>query len=131
MSALAATPTNKRKRTKQTTRKKKRITFSEVVLTRQPSAQDDEGNSIPDTAVHGTETYCPINKKSFFAGQLIPMCQRRAYETVLRKELEKRLQAATTEGKTPKDTAEWLVPYLNAKKEKLLSSDSGQFNILV
>lgn len=101
----------------------KRFRFRPYVMTRQPSLQDEEGNSIKGTEKYGTEPYCPVNKKNFFSGGLVDDLQKR--RPVSDEKIAKRVNAATLEGGNPVEAAQWLVAYLVAKKNKLLSSGPG------
>jgi len=101
----------------------KRFRFLPYVVTRQPSLQDEEGNSIKGTETYGTEPYCPVNKKNFFSGQLVDDIQHK--RQVPSEKIAMRVNAATLEGGNPVAAAQWLIVYLMQKKNQLLSSGPG------
>jgi len=124
--AAPGAPTKKKVEVQRQGKKKpKKLRFAPEVMLRQPSEKDEHGDSIQGTEVYDSEPYCPVNKRVFFAGDMIDLpFHFTALPTAF---VAKRvLNSASSTEQTPRDTANWLLAYLYQKKNTLLSSGPGK-----
>jgi len=103
--------------------KPKKIRFRGFAFARQPSLQDEEGNSVPGTEKHTTQPHSSCARTQFFAGNMVQLPQRR--QSIPYSLVRKRLLACTDVDTPLRTIVDEMIDYLTTKKHVLLTSTPG------
>ena len=99
--------------------KKPRITFRKKVELRQSSAKDNNGDTIPNTAICTDHDHCPLLKGIFFDTLVEDILKKTNIDNDI---VRDKLEAAFTDHKSILEDAIWVISYLEDKKKYLIQN---------
>lgn len=120
MSALVPSRYTKKKVPKS---KKPRVTFRKKVELRQSSAKDDNGDTIPNTAICTDQNHSPLLKNIFFDTLPNDILNKNKIDE---KSVKTKLKAAFVDDISVLEGAKWVISYLENKKDYLKKNQTSK-----
>ena len=103
--------------------KKPRVTFRKKVELRQSSAKDNNGDTIPNTAICTDQDHSPLLKNIFFDTLPNDILNQKNIDVHM---IKAKLKAAIVDDRSLLEGAKWVISYLEDKKDYLKRNQTSK-----
>ena len=101
---------------------KPRVSICNKVKIRQSSVKNEEGDTIPNTAICTDHEHCPLQKSCFFDTLIDDIWKATDIDTDLEDLVIQKLEESFTDHRSISEAAVWVISYLEDRKKYLIEN---------